>query len=288
MDSLRLRRHESFSLRDGWIEKYFQVLSESNTNIFVKNNGISILGIGSNMVKSLKFWLIAANIIEPTSNYKLTNFGRLLYTRDRYLESSTSLYLLHYFLCSFRNKNWVNLDNPIPTLFFNEYKCNHFTKDEFKEYAIKYFDELNLKYNIKSIDDDISVMIRMYSDDGFDINPEDNYSCPLAKLGLLKKKNRSEYVKTFNKYLWLNPLIIYFILRSNFNSDSFYIVDSLSSNDSPVSLFNIDKNTYIQILYKLQKMDYLTINSTAGLDSVYFNKTITLDEVFKYTEGDNA
>ena len=36
METLRLKRHESFSLRDGWIEKYFQSLSEGQTDIFYK------------------------------------------------------------------------------------------------------------------------------------------------------------------------------------------------------------------------------------------------------------
>lgn len=282
METLKLKRHESFSLRDGWVEKYFQSISEGQKDIFSKNNGISILGIGSNMVKSLKFWLCAANIISTDSKSSFTDFGKLLFNYDKYLEKETSLCLIHYFLCSKRNKEWSKVENPIPVLFFNYFYQETFNKDEFKDFAINYFKTINIGFNEQSIDSDISIMIRMYSDDGYDINPEDNYSCPLAKLSLIEKKEKGEYQKTFNRHLAMNPLIIYYILYQIYGLNEFEISDSFRYEDSPALLFNLDKSTYVLFLMQLQKMGYLTLNKTAGLDMVYLNKKIKLEDVFSF------
>ena len=98
---LKFRKNESFYIRDGWFEKAINTIAlNKNKNIFAKNNGTSMLGIGSNMVKGLKYWLIASNLI--TSNVtetKLTNLGNLILQYDRYFESEFTWFLIHYNLC---------------------------------------------------------------------------------------------------------------------------------------------------------------------------------------------
>ena len=57
--ALKLKRSESFYIREGWIEKAINTIKEADHNIFTKNEGVRYLGIGSNMVKGLKYWLKA-------------------------------------------------------------------------------------------------------------------------------------------------------------------------------------------------------------------------------------
>ena len=89
------KRNESFYIRDGWFGKAIQTISETSTNIFYKNDGIIYLGIGANMVKGLKYWLTAADIIEGKDNH-LSLFGKLIYTYDPYLDSQFTWFLIHY------------------------------------------------------------------------------------------------------------------------------------------------------------------------------------------------
>ena len=52
-NSLKFKKNESFYIRDGWIEKALNAINENpEINIFSKNNGMKVLGIGSNMVKT--------------------------------------------------------------------------------------------------------------------------------------------------------------------------------------------------------------------------------------------
>ena len=76
MKKLRLKRHGSFSIREGWFEKAINAVNENEKSVFGKTNGIAILGVGSNMVASIRYWLNTAGIID--SNSRLTGFGNLL------------------------------------------------------------------------------------------------------------------------------------------------------------------------------------------------------------------
>ena len=54
MEKLRLKRHGSFSIREGWFEKAIDSIKENEQSVFSKGNGVAILGIGANMVTSLR------------------------------------------------------------------------------------------------------------------------------------------------------------------------------------------------------------------------------------------
>ena len=68
----------------------------------------------------------------------------------------------------------------------------------------------------------------------------------------------------------------------------FKIEDSMNDINSPYLLFNLDKNMYLQYLEDMKKNGLITINKTAGLNTVYFEKKLTLEDVFEmYFGGDN-
>ena len=104
------RKNESFYIREGWISKAIICIAENpGINIFRKNDGIKFLGIGSNRVKGLHYWLLAADIIDAKN--QLTDFGNILLDNDRYLENTSSWFLIHRKLVKNKQKcpvfNWV-------------------------------------------------------------------------------------------------------------------------------------------------------------------------------------
>ena len=62
-NKVKMKRHESFSIREGWLVKGIKAVID-NPKVFSSQSATEILGIGSNMVKALKYWLIATRIIE--------------------------------------------------------------------------------------------------------------------------------------------------------------------------------------------------------------------------------
>ena len=90
--------HDTFHCKEFWLKKGYDFVI--NKNIF--NDEASIeLGVGRNMVNSIRFWLKAFNIIDLKSE-KITEIGDFIFSEesgvDKYLENETTLWLLHYLL----------------------------------------------------------------------------------------------------------------------------------------------------------------------------------------------
>lgn len=282
-ETIKFKKNESFYIREGWFPKALNALvSNKEENIFSKNNGMTILGIGSNMVKGLKYWLEVSEIIESKNKtFVLTNFGKLINKYDPYFENEFTLYLIHYNLC----KNLCEC--PIFYATFNS-NINKFEKSDLIEFCYNFFKDNNIEVNKKYIEDDAGIFLNTYTTEGALINPEDNYCSPLTELNLIKRNNKT-YEKKKPNYSKSLMLIICYILYSIYKKDGFKLEDSQEIENSPFKIFNLDRNIYYAYLEDARKADLLIINKTAGLNSIYFEKEITLDYIFKenFKEGNN-
>ena len=101
-----------------------------------KGNPMDVLGIGANMVKALRYWLQAVKLTsEPAAGRKeqtFTEFGKVVFENDPYIEEMGTLWLLHYQLAS--NKD----DATAWYYFFNEFKATEFTKEDFVKQLSNY------------------------------------------------------------------------------------------------------------------------------------------------------
>ena len=59
----KFRAHETFFIRKGWLSKGMRyVLQKPNVFTSKDDNPMDVLGIGANMVKSLRYWLQAVGL----------------------------------------------------------------------------------------------------------------------------------------------------------------------------------------------------------------------------------
>ncbi len=273
--SLKFKKNESFYIRDGWFEKALHAINNNpDNNIFYKNEGMHILGIGSNMVKGLKYWLTAANlIIQRGKNIELTTFGQYIIQFDPYLETNFTWYLIHYFLSR-------NIEEcPVIYGIFN-IDIKSFTKNEATEMFVDFFTNGNYAFKKEYVEDDLSVCIKSYVNENTIDNPEDNYVCPLSNLKLISKKS-DRFYKTRPVYSTLSYLIVYYALLEIYHGEPFIIEESMEEFNSPYKNFNLDKNMYLQYLEEMKKNGLITINKTAGLNTIYFKEELTLKEIFE-------
>ena len=88
---MKFRAHETFSIRKGWLNKGIKNI-KMNPGVFLGDAGnpMDVLGIGSNMVKALRYWMQATSLSkEPNSghrNQSLTELGRIIDEHDPYFE----------------------------------------------------------------------------------------------------------------------------------------------------------------------------------------------------------
>ncbi|WP_368268530.1 DUF4007 family protein [Dorea longicatena] len=77
---IKLQGHEKFALREGWINKALQILPE-NPDAFTRRDATDLFGIGSNMVKSLRYWMRAFGLTNNAGT-ELSETGRLIAQYD--------------------------------------------------------------------------------------------------------------------------------------------------------------------------------------------------------------
>lgn len=281
---LKLKRHESFSIREGWLAKGIKNVKEYG-NVFALQNATDILGIGTNMVKSLKYWMTATKLIEEKNReIMLSDFGSIINKYDPYLEDIFSWWLIHINMIT-------NVDDAyIYNLFFNKCNIKTFTKRELYEKLYALLTNEKLTFNENILQDEVNMIIKTYTIDEKIDNPENNFICPLSELNLLKKVDRDTYEKNRPEIRNLPFWVVYYIICLLLDDrDNISIDELLKEENSPAKLLNMDKNLINEYLDEMKKNDLIIINRTAGLNMVYLKKKLSLNEIAEeYFKGDRV
>lgn len=276
ISKVKMKRHESFSIREGWLAKGLIAVKE-DSKVFSSSDATDVLGIGTNMVKSLKYWMTATCLIkEENKKMVLTELGNLIDKYDPYLEDIFSWWLIHLNLI-------LNLeDSYVYNLFFNKCTMKAFSKREVFEHISNNLRNNKLEFNENILQDEVNMIIKTYSIDEKVDNPENNFICPLSELNLIKKVDVNTYERMKPEYRNLNYLIIYYLLiKLSEDKDYISIDELLKMDNSPAKLLNLDKNLINEYLDEMKRNDLIIVNRTAGLNMIYFNKKLSFDEIMK-------
>ena len=276
ISKVKMKRHESFSIREGWLAKGLIAVKE-DSKVFSSSDATDVLGIGTNMVKSLKYWMTATSLIkEENKKMVLTELGDLIDKYDPYLEDIFSWWLIHLNLI-------LNLeDSYVYNLFFNKCTMKAFSKREVFEHISNNLRNNKLEFNENILQDEVNMIIKTYSIDEKVDNPENNFICPLSELNLIKKVDVNTYERMKPEYRNLNYLIIYYLLiKLSEDKDYISIDELLKMDNSPAKLLNLDKNLINEYLDEMKRNDLIIVNRTAGLNMIYFNKKLSFEEIMK-------
>lgn len=94
-------RHETFHLRYGWLKKGYDAIA-GDPHAFTRDDATVRLGVGKNMVRSMRFWGLAAKMYETDRSRAVrpAAMGRALLDggagMDPYLERPETLWVLHW------------------------------------------------------------------------------------------------------------------------------------------------------------------------------------------------
>ena len=106
---MRFRAHETFAIRKGWLHKGMKNIVSSPTVFIDKEvNPMEKLGLGTNMVKALRYWLQVSGLTyenQKTRMQFLTRFGELVWENDKYNARSENFISLPPFSFSWTYKN---------------------------------------------------------------------------------------------------------------------------------------------------------------------------------------
>jgi hypothetical protein len=234
---------------------------------------MDILGIGSNMVKSLRYWLQVVGLTqEPLSGKReqeITPLGEIIYINDPYTEEIGTLGLLHYELAT-------NYDDATTWYyFFNKFKLNEFSKEDFLNQINNFIRLSGEEVSERSVEDDFNCLLSTYipriKSNPEKVLPESNIDCPLGELGLIDYENKKEkiYKKTTINDDDLPPLIALAIIVDNAKGQSEIKISAIQNDEKNLGkLFNMDIISLTNLLYKLELMGYIKVVRTAGLDVI--------------------
>ena len=275
---LKLRGHESFYIREGWLTKGIVAINKDKYILSNTISAIDELGVGSAMVKSIRYWLQALSLTDEKRGEKgkryqelSEDFGKILFENDKYFEDLGTLYLLHYKLVS--NKDLATTWN----LFFNSIKATEMTKHHMEEGVKQLILNIDPQYEIseRSLSDDCNCLVKTYFAEKSDLkNPEDNMICPFSDLGLIKKEHirgKDEIIyKTVPERNKLDKLIVLYVIMDNLGDKQSTTIKNLIEDENNIgSIFNLDKNTINYYIDILRDEGYLRVNRTAGLNTIY-------------------
>ena len=287
--AMKFRAHDRFFIRKGWLSKGMKHV-QKNPLVFVdkEENPMDALGIGSNMVKSLRYWLQAVGLTqEPRTGRRdqtLTPFGNTIYAHDRFVEEMGTLHLLHYKLAT--NKE----DATAWYFFFNKFIATEFTREDFinslQSYILMSGESISVAS--RSLSEDFACIINTYvpryKTNPGKVSPENNIDCPLGEIGLIDILANKTFKKSIPSPNTFDPWIVLAIISDRANGRNQIGLNELLTAEGNIGrIFNLDSITMIEVLRRAEKLGALKIIRTAGLDVVHLLKDYTfLDCVENY------
>ena len=280
-------RHESFSLRYGWLTKGFQAF-EQNQEVFSNPTSIVTLGVGKNMVNSIRHWLRATRLIDITPDKtETTPLGTAIFSQngwDPYLEDEATIWLIH----------WLLATNPLHATtwywFFNHFHKPEFTSKEVASALISFLAEQNAaKTSSTTIKHDAAVLLHMYvqKNNNQKIALEESLDSPLSLLNLISyspvtKSYQSRLASRDGLPLGVLAFAITELLDENRQAE-IPIVDLMYSKNGKIAPGLIFRLSETALLTKLEQLVHYIpgvyeIRETAGIHQLYKLKTIAAQD----------
>ena len=283
----RFGGHETFALRYSWLTKGYQEFLK-NPSVFSDENATVTLGVGVNMVRSIKFWLQACQIIKANPKdftLSTTEIGRLVFDEkdgyDPYLEDEATIWLIH----------WLIASNPqIATAFFwffNNFHKQEFSQDEATTSLTDFVTQnISRKISKNTLKNDISVILRMYgrsTSNKKGVVVEEALDSPLVLLQLISPSSIGRSFKSLlvdrknlPTEIFAYALVCY---MKSYKRKEVPIKELMKSESNPLSLAAVFRMTENSLIAKLENIVSLDSNlfelrETAGINQFYI-----IDEV---------
>src|SRR6266851_2769003 len=186
--------HETFPFRYAWMKKGVDAV-RSDGGVFNRDEAMTLLGVGKNMVRSIRHWCLAAGVVEefqPDTSVRRfvlrpTEMGESLFGDngwDPYLEDLATLWILHWRIATntSRSTTWF-------WAFSHVYEPE-FTRDALTAALVRWVETAGWKRVAEtSLKRDIDCFLRTYlpSRHAHANLLEDSLDCPLAELSLLRE-----------------------------------------------------------------------------------------------------
>jgi hypothetical protein len=272
--------HQTFAFRHGWLKKAVDAVRR-DPEALGSERAIVDLGVGKNMVESIRHWGLATQVLveAPQRGLNVTEIGAFLLERwDPFLENVASVWLLH----------WLLVTNPARAatwhFVFGHYSRPEFSKDDLIDGTMKFASRLRANVKASTVARDVDCLVRSYvaSPGRSRSTPEDAFECPLADLLLIgSQRDGDTYRFTIGPKRTLPTPIVGFALlqfakRFAAGRRTIKVGDCMYGPSSPGQAFKLDENSFVEYVEDLAEATggAIQFDDTAGLRQVYLGEMI--------------
>lgn len=271
-------RHESFPIRFGWIAKGLEAL-RADPGVFSREDVTVVLGVGKNMVSSIRHWLQAAMLVRPLTGgrgYGETEIARTAFGNDGdpYLEDDGTIWLLH----------WLLATNPAAATavywFFNHFHKPVFANDEAAA-GLRAFahGEAAARTSAATLNRDAATLLRMYTRTaaGTRLALEDALDSPLALLDLVDRVDAQHRQSVPAPRSGLPPEVFAFAVAEVFeqlDAPQVAVQDLMYSDHNHCAPGAVFRMTEEGLVYKIEELQSsapadFRLDRTAGVYQLY-------------------
>ena len=209
--------HQTFPFRYTWLKKGVEAVAKDSA-IFSQEDASVTLGVGKNMVASIRHWCKVAGLIQTENKqlemdvgekrtsyqrgrFEVTDLGKTIFGNkkdeaglDPYLDDPATLWLIHWQIAT-------NTDLAATWYWtFNYSRGRRFTPDESFRKELRQWAEQQ-KSSMRSVSEntlkrDIQCFIRTYCPSRYNAKAaitEDTFDCPLVELNLITELSIDAY-----------------------------------------------------------------------------------------------
>ena len=269
--------HESFPCKTLWLKKGYDFVVAGDD--FNSPEAVIGLGVGKNMVASIRFWL---RVFGVTENDKPTVLADYLFNdqngKDKYLEDIATLWLLHF-----------NLVFSEEATLYNMFFCGvqrertHFEREQVLTYVKMRMVEANKMtlFNANTVKKDIGVLLQNYTLPRKAQSNED-FSTLLIDLDLIRQSSEGKdyYFNVDGKRKVTKEIFLYGLLKlKKQQGDNTIPYDTIQEKIGLV--FCMQDFETIEMLKQLASdySQYFAYSDVAGIKQIQFTKELDVKQV---------
>jgi hypothetical protein len=255
--------HQTFALRSGWLKKGVDALEQVGSGIFNEDHALVVLGVGKNMVQSIRHWLLVTGMARDLPGIRgraleVTGLGRELFGAlgaegwDPYLEDPASLWLLHWQLASAGSLafSWVWTFNFFRDFAFSKETLTDSVRSGAAAHVVK-------PPSPETLGRDIECLIHCYVEPQSSSAAEDELDCPLRGLGLIQPSFGRHYRFQHGPKPSLPPAVFCYALsafweRRYASRAALSLRDLTYAEGSPGLVFKLDEDAVLGYLDTLE------------------------------------
>ncbi|MBA3546098.1 MAG: DUF4007 family protein [Nannocystis sp.] len=281
--------HETFAFRFSWLPKGVQAvmaLDASDVDFFAREEAMVDLGVGKNMVKAIRHWCLATQLItapggKRSRKLEASEVGKALLAQDGldpYLEDPGSLWLLHWLLATNTAKattwRWA----------FGYWSQTEFTRDGMVAELLSLLGRTgSSRANGASLGRDVDTFLHTYAPPRLSKHHvlEDTLECPLVDLRLIRRDgvtDRYEFVRGPKPSLpdWVLGFAVLQYWERHVPGETLAFETLLYGEEAPGRVFGLSERSFAERVEGIERWTRgaVSFDDTAGMRQLYRKRQI--------------